>query len=532
MKRREFLNNTAKTIALGSVIPGFSFSAINKGSALGSLLASSAAINDHVLVIIQLNGGNDGLNTLIPTDQYANLSPLRGGILIPELEVLKLDKITGTGIHPSMTGIQSLYNDGKVNFVQGVGYPQQNFSHFRSTDIWLTGSDANVIEHTGWMGRYLDYTFPNYPNSYPSTEMPDPLAIQIGSVVSPGFQGPTIPMAVAITSDKDFYNIVNGSHSSPSTNAIGKELAYIREVTSQAKVYNDAIKNAALKVTTQGVYPDKNTLASQLKIVAKLIKGGLKTKIYMVSQGGYDTHSAQVDPMDNKVGAHAKLLATLSDAIYAFQNDLKGLGIEDKVIGMTFSEFGRRIVANASDGTDHGSSLPMIFFGSNISSGIIGTNQVIKSTFTGNDNLAMQYDFRSIYASILEKWFCLDKVALNTLLKKDYQTLPIIKKSACTPDSTVSIGDYQKSLEQNRLKCYPNPFFDKVNIEIESLGGHCLIQIFDTEGRVLADLTDGELPKGHHSFHWSDESLSTGFYYCRFQNDSYQSIFTLQKVKE
>lgn len=531
MKRREFLNNTAKTIALGSVIPGYSFSAINKGSALGSLLASSAAVNDHVLVIIQLNGGNDGLNTLIPIDQYANLTPLRGGILIPETDVLKFDKISGTGLHPAMTGVHNLYKEGKAGFVQGVGYPQQNFSHFRSTDIWLTGSDSNTVEPTGWMGRYLDHTFPNFPNDYPTADMPDPLAIQIGSLISPGFQGPTIPMAVAISSDKDFYNLVNGSHSTPSSNAIGKELKYIREVTDQAKIYNTAIKNAALKVTTQGDYPDKNTLAAQLKIVAKLIKGGLKTKIYMVSQGGYDTHAAQVDPMDNKVGSHAKLLGTLSDAIYAFQNDLKGLGIEDKVIGMTFSEFGRRIVANGSDGTDHGSSLPMIFFGTNISNGIVGVNPEIKSTFTGNDNLPMQYDFRSVYASILEKWFCLDKMELNTLLKKDYQTLPIIKKSACNPDTTVSIDDYQKTLELNRLKCYPNPFTDKVNIEIESLGGHCLVQIFDTEGRVLSEVNNTDLQKGHHSLSWKDETLPTGFYYCRFQNESYQTVFTLQKVK-
>jgi hypothetical protein len=173
----------------------------------------------------------------------------------------------------------------------------------------------------------------------------------------------------------------------------------------------------------------------------------------------------------------------------------------------------------------------MIFFGSNISSGIIGTNPQISASFNSSVNLAMQYDFRSVYASVLEKWFCLDKFALNTVLKKDYQTLPIIKKSVCTPDVVNSLADYQKDLEKTRLNCYPNPFTDKVGIEIESLGGNCLLQIFNVEGKVIGEIADMDLPKGHHAFTWSDELLPTGFYYCRFQNENYQNVVTLQKVK-
>lgn len=534
MKRRDFLSRTGKTIALGSVIPGFSFSAIQKETALGSLLAGSADINDHVLVIIQLSGGNDGLNTLIPLDQYTNLAIHRSNVLIPENKVLKLNNQTKTGLHPAMIGVQTLFNENKANFIQCVGYPDQNYSHFRSTDIWLTGSDSNVVANSGWMGRYLNHQFPNYPDDYPTADMPDPLAIQIGPLVSPGFQGPSpgpgIPMAISVTSDKDFYDLVNGSHSTPSTNAIGKELAYIREVAGQAKIYNEAIKKAALKVTQQATYPSKNELADQLKIVAKLVKGGLKTKIYMVNMGGFDTHSDQVDAADYTKGSHANLLAKVSDAIAAFQNDLKFLSIEDKVLGMTFSEFGRRIKSNGSNGTDHGSALPMIVFGTQVQSGIIGLNPTINSSFTVDDNLPMQYDFRSVYASILRQWFCIEESAISTILFKNHQTIPIVKNAAC---ATGSITDYQNELEEKRLQCYPNPYnsSDTVKIDINSKGGHSLVEVFNTEGRLITTLMDEESVPGVYQLTWKDEQLPSGFYYCRYQNEGYQSVFTLQKVR-
>ncbi len=534
MKRREFLSNTTKSIALGSIIPGFSFSAINQQSALGALLAPVATVNDNVLVIIQLSGGNDGLNTLIPIDQYTNLNIHRSNVLIKESKILKLNGTDKTGIHPAMTAIQNMYNDGKVNFVQGVGYPSQNYSHFRSTDIWLSGADADKVVNSGWMGRYLNYEFPDYPDAYPTAEMPDPLAIQIGALISSGFQGPPdpgpgIPMAVSITSDKDFYDLVNGAHSTPGANAIGKELAYIREVSNQAQIYNTAIKKAALKVTSQGTYPSGNSLAEQLKIVAKLIKGGLKTKIYMVNIGGFDTHSNQVDPTDTSLGLHAKLLGQLSEAISAFQNDLKFLNIEDKVVGMTFSEFGRRIISNGSEGTDHGSSLPMLFFGTKVQNGIIGTNPQIAASFTGDDNLAMQYDFRSIYASVLKQWFCINDTALNEVLLKDYQTLPIIKSSACT---TSSISSYQQDLDVKRLQCFPNPFEsgEDVKININTDGGSVLIEIYTTEGRLVDTIVDKKLPAGLYTYTWRNDHLPSGFYYCRLQNENYQSVFTLQKI--
>ncbi|MCU0329138.1 MAG: DUF1501 domain-containing protein, partial [Chitinophagales bacterium] len=383
MNRREFIKNTGKAISLGSVLPGFVFSALPSNNALGALMAGSVE-NDNILVLVQLNGGNDGLNTIIPLDQYSALSQARANVLIPENKVLKLtDK---TGIHPSMSGLKELYNTQKLAIVQNVGYPNQNFSHFRSTDIWMSGSNSDETLNTGWLGRTLNYEYPNFPNDFPNSEMPDPLAIQIGYTVSTVFQGPVVPMAISLADTNSFYELVNDTYAPTGNNAIGKELRYLRTVMRQANAYNDVIKTAASNANNLATYPSTN-LAEQFKIVARLIKGGLKTKIYMVSLGGFDTHARQVDSTDTTQGEHANLLKTLSEAIYSFQQDLTMLGIADRVVGMTMSEFGRRIKSNGSTGTDHGASLPMLFFGTQVQSGIIGNNPQISQNTTDRDNL-------------------------------------------------------------------------------------------------------------------------------------------------
>ncbi len=188
MKRRDFLKNTAAATVLPAFINGFSIKAFGNSPLLDAM--RSAADNDHVLVMIQLVGGNHGLNMVIPLDQYAGYVAARENIAIPEGSVLKLNNNVKTGLHPAMTGLQQLYNEEKACVIQSVGYPDPNYSHFRATDIWVSGSNANDIINTGWSGRYLDYKYPSYPVNYPSDEMPDPLAIQIGSIVSPAFQAP------------------------------------------------------------------------------------------------------------------------------------------------------------------------------------------------------------------------------------------------------------------------------------------------------------------------------------------------------
>ncbi len=413
-------------VMLPALLPGVSLRAL-VSPFLRTVVRDEA--QDRVLVLIQLSGGNDGLNTVIPLEYYDAYHSARANIAIPEDKVLRLEGFDGTGLNPAMPELQQLFNAGKLSIIQGVSYPQPNFSHFRATDIWLTGADAGVVLPTGWAGRYLDREYPHFPQDYPNVGMPDPLAIQVGSLVSPALQGPSLTMGMAISNPNSFYELIGDKAAPVDDSRAGDQLAYIREMSVKTDQYAGVIKKAAMKVTKQSdSYPvaGKNPLADQLKIVARLIAGGLQTRIYLVSMGGFDTHARQTDPTDTTTGAHAKLLAKLSEAINAFQNDLGYLQVENRVTGMTFSEFGRRIQSNASGGTDHGAAAPVFVFGEGVHSGIIGENPTWPSKLTVNDNLALQYDFRAVYSTLLEKWFRTDEAVTSAVLFKDYPTLPLI----------------------------------------------------------------------------------------------------------
>ncbi|MDA1182718.1 MAG: hypothetical protein O3B82_03875, partial [Bacteroidetes bacterium] len=208
MKRRSFVKTAA---AVGTVLPvslnGMGLKTF-EDSPLLRALSRRGSPDGKVLVIINLSGGNDGLNTLIPIDQYSNLSKARSNILLPEEKVLALNGTTKTGLHTKLTGLKELYNNGLVNVIQSVGYPNPSFSHFQATDNWMSGSETSEAWTSGWMGRYLDGRFPGFPTGYPTTAMPDPLAIQIGNLVNLTFMGAEMNMAMAITDPNSFYNLI------------------------------------------------------------------------------------------------------------------------------------------------------------------------------------------------------------------------------------------------------------------------------------------------------------------------------------
>jgi uncharacterized protein (DUF1501 family) len=428
MKRRTFFKYTLPSLVLPTLLGGFKLNAFAGSPLLQNLL--NTGNKNRVLVVIQLAGGNDGLNTVIPIEFYGAYKNARSNIAIAEEKILRLHGNDTTGLNPTMGWMQQLYNQDKLAIVQAVSYPQPSFSHFRATDIWLTGEESTEALNTGWMGRYLNHLYPDFPNHYPNRLMPDPLAIQIGSVVSPGLQGPSFPMAMAISNPDSFYNMLNEKPFEGTTSMAQEQLDYIRQVAEKTDAYGDTIKLVAKKITKQSAkYPDKgkNGLSDQLKIVSRLIAGGLQTQIYMVSMGGFDTHAKQTAPDNTAVGVHANLLQKLSEALDAFMDDLALQQVAERVVGMTFSEFGRRIKSNASGGTDHGVAAPLFVFGQPVRGGVIGSNPLLPVLATGNDNIAMQHDFRAVYASLLKDWLGMKTSDMPGILQKDFDTLPLIK---------------------------------------------------------------------------------------------------------
>lgn len=524
MNRRKFLTGYLPAgVMVPTVASGMGFKAFESGHQFLNNLLLPAGDNDRVLVVIQLNGGNDGLNTVIPLEYFGNYVNARKNIFIPESKVLKLNGINSLGLHPAMTGMQQMFNEGKLHIVQSVGYPQPNFSHFRATDIWMSGSDSREVISTGWLGRLLDEAYPGFPNGYPNAQMSDPLAIQIGSVTSLTLQGPEQPMGMSISNPATFYNLVNNrADPAPNTNA-GKELSFIREMSRQTQKFGEVIKAANAKVTQQSVYPTGNSLSDQLKIVARLVKGGLKTKIYMVNYGGFDTHSSQAVVGDTPAGNHARLLGNVSSAIKAFQDDLKYLGVEDRVMGMTFSEFGRRVLSNASNGTDHGAAAPLFVFGKMAAPGVTGKTPEIPSTATVGSNVPFQYDFRSIYASMLSNWLCVDASMLNKVMLRNFQDLPLTKIGTC---STLSPVGNPESL----VVVYPNPFYKNLTIQFKTAGGHTLLQVLDGAGRLVKIIFDREFKAGTYRADFNGEHLPAGIYYVRLQNQVLQQVKSVLKV--
>jgi uncharacterized protein (DUF1501 family) len=455
-------------------------------------MAEAMAGCGKILVIIQLNGGNDGLNTVFPLDQWSNLDAARNNILMSQSNVLPLNGNLTTALHPAMADMQAMYNNGKLMIVQGVSYPNPSYSHFRATDIWFTASGSNQTLNSGWLGRTLNTAYPNYPTNYPTAAMPDPLAIQIGSSLPFSLQGPNMNMGYSVADPNALLNVINGITDPAPNTDYGHELTFLRLMKDQSNVYRSAIQNAYNATQAQTAnYPASNLLADQLKIVAKLINGGLQTPIYVVNHPNtHDTHESQVNATDKTIGAHATNLNILSTAMGAFQADLALMGKENMVTGMTFSEFGRRIKSNASMGTDHGAGAPVILFGAALNTsptavagtahpvaGMIGTSPTIPAAAGVNDQVPMQFDFRQIYSTIMQEWLCLTDLQAYDVLGGNYTKLPIFNQTI------VSTSDAHDA-NSEFVRIFPNPVINKTVCLhfIEIPNNPVSIQLYNPQG--------------------------------------------------
>ncbi len=555
MNRRDFFKITTPLAASPFLLNGVPLKAFDTSHLLQNV--NCDGIEDRVIVLIELNGGNDGFNTLVQMDQYDIYANLRPSLRIPENAVIPLDTTLAVpdqvGLHPAMTNFKSLYDEGKVNIVRAVSYDTPTLSHFKGMHIWAMGGDGtpeNSSYQTGWMGRYLESVYPDIEN-IPQNLLPDPLGIQVGfGVPSTGFLTSTdYPISVNMSGQNpsNYYTLVSEVGGAPPTNIpmsdYGQELAYLTEIERSTNRYSVRITDVFDQGANTVEYP-QNNLANQLKTVARLLSGGSKTKVFMVRFGGFDTHHAQVVSGDATVGAHANLLAQLSDSVKAFMDDLTGLGLDDKVLAVTVSEFGRRAYQNGSLGTDHGSLAPMFVFGTGVEPGMVGTNPDLNNLDSNGLVANPQHDYRQVLTTILQDWLgSADEVVEDTFWG-DFlsQKLPIINEnhlvepscyiSDLTPAGMITTFDNDNNIEEENnadVKLFPNPAKDFFYIEMTadkmSLG---TLYLFNSLGQPVKTL-ELDIESGRNKIPINIRNIAAGIYTVQMVADG-APLFTKQQI--
>ncbi len=537
MDRRKFLKNISIVGAAAPfILNGIPVKAFGAKSLLRKMLPKAG--NGKILVLVQLHGGNDGLNTFVPIDQYAEYYNLRANVAIPysgRRKFITLDESLPDnqqiGLHPDILSFKQMYDAGAATIVQNVGYQNTNMSHFRSRDIFFMGGDYNDRFPSGWMGRFLDYEYPGYPDSYPSTAEPDPLALELGNAHSLAFHRETgIPMGISLASPQAFYDLINSVGIDPPIDFpdsyYGDELEYLMQMEKKANNYAEQLRFLYDRGSNSAnvIYPEKyrlhappqyinNSLTGQLKILARLISGGCTTRIYVVRIGGFDTHAQQVEPYDNSLGRHSALLYHLNSSIKAFYDDLKAQSLDSNVVTMTFSEFGRRVYSNAGYGTDHGKAAPIMLFGPGLRGGVVGNNPDLNQLDGGN--LEYKFDYRQVYTSVLQDWLGADTAGLSAALFADFEDKKLDlfgtkKKNYNTSDKT----------DINRLyDCYPNPVNTHVTFSYYiAEKTDVTIKIHKINGEFVKNIQSGvQTEKGSYSKSYDISDIPNGTYIYTFK---------------
>lgn len=534
MKRRNFLQIVPAAGVSSFLVNGFSMRPF-ANTKIAKIVGDCDGIRDRALVLIQLKGGNDGINNLIPIaqyDQYANLRPTTriGDTAYIDLDTTLKDS-KRVGLHPAMQAVKEMYDKGWVNVVQGVGYQSPNQSHFKSTDLWLSGGDGtpeNFSIPTGWMGRSLQALYPDVEGA-PTPDMPDPLGIQIGdSNPSLGFHTDTDHQNVINLTGQDpagFYSLIQTIGGAPILNVPdsdhGQELEFIMAVEQSVNKYSQRITDVFNAGSNAGTYPNTN-LAAQLKTVARLLRGGCRTKIYLCQLGGFDTHSAQVDSGDTSQGGHADLLRTMSEAVKAFFDDLEKMGIGDMALACTFSEFGRCAKENGSFGTDHGTLAPMYLFGKTVNPGVSGTNVDLSNLTNDNQVQGIQHDYRQVFATLLQDWLGANNWVMEQTMFESYPKLPVVSPTfavdpQCYYGGSVTITDSAFDTPK-ALRLFPNPA--KISAEVgfsarEAFNGR--LSVHSMSGKMVLS-KQVQVFSGDNLFYFDVIDLPAGNYVVRLEN--------------
>jgi uncharacterized protein (DUF1501 family) len=554
MKRRNFLKNVPLLAGASFTLQHIPMRVMAEQNHF--LRLAEGSTNDRVLVILQLHGGNDGLNTFIPVEQYDLYYSRRANIAIPAKNSIRsmipLDSTLPfseqVGLHPDMIGIKELYDQGRMAVVQGVSYPQNNGSHFRGRDIWHMGGGINDYYSSGWVGRYLSQQINplKYPEDFPNATMPDPLAIELGSEISLVFhQNENIPLSISLASDPNalaalvedldgFTDEGFDPRGKPpaflDNTPYGKELNWILGLEDKseeyvARLYEVYNRSQSSSVTYPEDYPfaapkssRKNRLTPQLQMIARLLHGGgagqgVGTKVFLIKLGGFDTHAGQVENHDPTMGGHAALLHHISSAMKAFQEDLRARGIEDRVLTVTTSEFGRRIPSNGGYGTDHGTGAPLMVFGKGVRPGVYGTNPDVSK-----NNVDMQFDYRQVYANILKDWLQIDEdVITNDVFFGNfingvneegvpYSPLPIARQQITSNEAFFSD---RFSMDD----AYPNPAIEQTSIRFRiNTSAVVQLNLLDLHGRMVKSILNEMHEPGEHTVTVRLDDVPAGIY--------------------
>lgn len=370
MNRRNFLSLTGTFTGGMLLLPDFLY-------AFGAQQNTSLVTGEACLVFIQLNGGNDGLNSFIPYDD-PNYYYNRPKIALSKDDVISKNK--GMAFHPALKGLAEIQQNGDLCIIQNVGYPEPNRSHFRSQEIWQTASSTNQYLNEGWLGRYLDLQCKEHTPT---------AGINIDNIDNLALKG-NEPNSITIKDPNRFKPKNDNDETVKLSN--NPQLDFVRKIANSVTEGAEEIQNALSKSTAENSYP-KTGLAKNLAWIARLIKGNLNSKTYYTSLGGFDTH-------DNQLAIHKNKLSELNDAVYAFYSDLKNARLLQNVTIVIFSEFGRRVKDNGN-GTDHGTAAPMFIIGGNNKGTIIGKNPNLVDLDQGD--LKFETDFRSVYATLLQQ---------------------------------------------------------------------------------------------------------------------------------
>ena len=476
--RRSFIQALG-LVGGGSMMLGGTPLMASKPSPLSKAIA--AAETDRVLIIIRLKGGNDGLNTIVPVNQYDAYANARPTVRIMENNLIRLDD--NYSMPNFMGDLEAMWGDGEMKAIHGVGYPDQSLSHFRGTDI-IASAISNAEEETGWLGRYFQDVYPDFRDNPP--EMPAAIEINNGDLTFDGDDD--INYAFSLANPNQLEAIANSGvlYSLPNLEncTYAEQLTYLRTVANSTAKYSGVIHEAYNNALNSVAYAD-DILSRQMAIVARLIKGQLGTKIYMVSLGGFDTHGDQIVN-------HAQLMTTVSSAVKNFYDDLKISEIDGDVLTMTVSEFGRRVAQNGSSGTDHGTASSVLMFGKGLNGNGFVSEHPSLTDLDRSGNLNFTTDFRSIYATVLSQWLCVDQDLVNTAVGGQYENLDLGFLCGEAPiDNSNNLDD----------SIYHTAIYDEDDVFVRYVAPtamHVDIKLYNMLGQSLGTLQNEMVLDGQH----------------------------------